>query len=163
MECDGSRGAARLLGLLGLAESIAGAGHLADGGLVRASVDAAQVHVHEADESIACGCLGQPEDFASHGFTDKDPLALPLDLAVRIGAADLMRRVVDRLREVWPPSMSVEGIDESGGIQLVVAPPKDLTNRLAHIEGFYGGAAAYFESVGVSAAPLSVVRAKLVA
>ncbi len=63
------------------------------------SIDAAQFHVHEADEPIAALGFGEPDQFAPHRFAHKDPFPLPLDLPRRFHAPHLVGRVVPRILE----------------------------------------------------------------
>ena len=107
-----------------------------------------------------------------HCAAGKDRTGVAAALMLRLAGVDEATVIEDYahsfhllrpLLDEWLPRMSEQGIDQSRALQLMASPPEDMTNTLAHIERLYGGAAAYLESVGVSAATLSAVRAKLVA
>ncbi len=59
----------------------------------RAPIDAAQFHVHEADEPIAAFRFHESDGFAPNRFADKHQLAAPFDLPGRPHAAHLVRGV----------------------------------------------------------------------
>src|SRR5215204_6248319 len=67
--------------------------------LPRLAIDAAQLHLHEVDTPIAALSFREPDQFATHRLTHKDPFTLPLDLPRCLHPAHLMGRVVPRVLE----------------------------------------------------------------
>jgi protein-tyrosine phosphatase len=71
--------------------------------------------------------------------------------------------LLEPLLNEWLPKMAERGIDAERGKKLMASPPEDMENTLRHIQTLYGGPAGYLESIGLSPATISAVRAKLVA
>ena len=63
----------------------------------------------------------------------------------------------------WLPRMKERGIDIDRARKLLASPREDMQNTLRHIETFYRGPAGYMDSIGLSAATISAVKARLVA
>ncbi len=60
-------------------------------------LDPTEFDLEKEHAPIAVLRLGESDELAAHGFTDKHPRPAPLDLAVAVHAADLMGRVVPRV------------------------------------------------------------------
>jgi protein-tyrosine phosphatase len=72
-------------------------------------------------------------------------------------------RLLEPLLNEWLPKMAERGIDEAKGRALMASNFEDMTKTLSHIDRLYGGPAGYLESIGLSTATMSAVKAKLVA
>ncbi|MGE0600729.1 MAG: tyrosine-protein phosphatase [Dehalococcoidia bacterium] len=72
-------------------------------------------------------------------------------------------RLLEPLLDEWLPKMAERGVDAERGRQLMTSNPEDMLSTLSHIDRFYGGPAGYLESIGISTATMSSVKAKLVA
>src|SRR5690606_24994667 len=60
----------------------------------RLAVQASEFHLHKPDNPVPAFGLGEADEFAAHRLADEDVLALPLDLAPRLHASNLVPRVV---------------------------------------------------------------------
>jgi protein-tyrosine phosphatase len=75
----------------------------------------------------------------------------------------LSATLLEPLMQEWLPKMAERGISEERGRKLMASPPEDMCSTLEHIRNLYGGPEGYLESVGVSPAVISAVRARMVA
>ncbi|MGE3073993.1 MAG: tyrosine-protein phosphatase [Dehalococcoidia bacterium] len=72
-------------------------------------------------------------------------------------------RLLEPLLDEWLPKMAERGVDPERGRKLMASNHEDMLSTLAHIDRLYGGPAGYLESIGISTATMSSVKAKLVA